>query len=432
MATYVVDSSAFLGTLVFDFGSVTTRAGFAGDDTPRALYPSTLCCAGPSSSGGLQAWGVVEHDAHLPTETLAAVQARDLVLPSGRRDEGVLNGLLHHGLQRLGCASWAEHPLLLSEPTGALAAERRRTAELVFEELGAPALCVVRAAELAAVAAARPTAVVLEAGADSSSAAVVIDGALAPRSLQTSPLGGTALAAHFARSIEPSIGAVEPGCTLRARCHDSLTRVRTFDVQRAMCEASLRCSELTSAVKAQAAAQAASAGRKRGPPPPPPKEEPGVDYTLPDGRTVHITDAQRVAASETLFEEVAVGEAGATSTPLQRLALNAIGSVDTELHKELLKNVVFTGGVASMPGLPERLDGELRDGAVVSPLPSLVTHAHRIAVAIGSPHDRRHGAWLGGSILGSMASHQGLWMSRAEYDEHGATLIGRRGMQYAW
>ena len=43
-----------------------------------------------------------------------------------------------------------------------------------------------------------------------------------------------------------------------------------------------------------------------------------------------------------------------------------------------------------------------------------------------------HGAWLGGSILASMGTHQELWMSRAEFEEHGPGLISRKGFQYCW
>ena len=37
-------------------------------------------------------------------------------------------------------------------------------------------------------------------------------------------------------------------------------------------------------------------------------------------------------------------------------------------------------------------------------------------------------ASLGGSILGSMGTHTQTWMSRTEYDDHGAALIHRKGM----
>lgn len=50
----------------------------------------------------------------------------------------------------------------------------------------------------------------------------------------------------------------------------------------------------------------------------------------------------------------------------------------------------------------------------------------------GSVNERRHGAWLGGSIFGCMGSHYELWMSKEEYEEHGAPLIGRKGMNHSW
>ena len=119
--------------------------------------------------------------------------------------------------------------------------------------------------------------------------------------------------------------------------------------------------------------------------------------------------------------------------PLQALLLGAIERVEPDYHKELLRSVVVTGGVACLPGVPERLDAEIAAAARVSALPTIAQVAHRLTMYIGSTHERRVGPWLGASILGSLASHQELWMSRAEYDEHGAPLIGRKGMQYnAW
>ena len=51
---------------------------------------------------------------------------------------------------------------------------------------------------------------------------------------------------------------------------------------------------------------------------------------------------------------------------------------------------------------------------------SIAQQAHRLTIFIGSTHERRNGAWLGASILGSLGSHHEMWMSRAEYDEYGA------------
>jgi actin-related protein 4 len=102
------------------------------------------------------------------------------------------------------------------------------------------------------------------------------------------------------------------------------------------------------------------------------------------------------------------------------------------MHKELLRNVLLVGGLACLEGLPERLEGELLRAAQTSEVASIRNYSNKLGLLVGTTQERRHGAWMGASILGSMGSHHELWMSRAEYDEYGAQLIGRKGMQYAW
>ena len=53
----------------------------------------------------------------------------------------------------------------------------------------------------------------------------------------------------------------------------------------------------------------------------------------------------------------------------------------------------------------------------------------RVALMAGTSNERKHGAWLGGSILGSLRTHHELWMSKVEYEEHGPALIHRKGMR---
>lgn len=40
--------------------------------------------------------------------------------------------------------------------------------------------------------------------------------------------------------------------------------------------------------------------------------------------------------------------------------------------------------------------------------------------------ERKFGAWIGGSILGSLSTFQSLWMTRKEYDELGSAAIERK------
>ena len=80
--------------------------------------------------------------------------------------------------------------------------------------------------------------------------------------------------------------------------------------------------------------------------------------------------------------------------------------------------VVLTGGGSLFGGLKERLERELSASAPAQ--------LRCKVLASASTAERRYGVWLGGSILASLGSFQQLWMSKAEYEEHGAGLINRK------
>lgn len=42
------------------------------------------------------------------------------------------------------------------------------------------------------------------------------------------------------------------------------------------------------------------------------------------------------------------------------------------------------------------------------------------------PVERKYSAWIGGSILASLGTFQQMWVSKAEYDENGASISDRK------
>jgi actin-like protein 6A len=69
-----------------------------------------------------------------------------------------------------------------------------------------------------------------------------------------------------------------------------------------------------------------------------------------------------------------------------------------------------------MKGFAERINKQLPDicppNAKVKILPA--------------SNNRRFQPWVGGSILSSLGSFQQMWMSKQEYEEHGAIMIERK------
>jgi len=46
--------------------------------------------------------------------------------------------------------------------------------------------------------------------------------------------------------------------------------------------------------------------------------------------------------------------------------------------------------------------------------------------AAGLTSERRFGSWIGGSILGSLGTFHQMWISKSEYEEHGANIVEKR------
>lgn len=66
---------------------------------------------------------------------------------------------------------------------------------------------------------------------------------------------------------------------------------------------------------------------------------------------------------------------------------------DVDLRRELYKNIVLSGGSTMFPGIAERISKEISELASPS-----------VEVKVNAPPKRKYSAWIGGSILSSLAS----------------------------
>jgi actin-like protein 6A len=89
-----------------------------------------------------------------------------------------------------------------------------------------------------------------------------------------------------------------------------------------------------------------------------------------------------------------------------------------DVRRELYAGVVLTGGTALFSSLRDRLERELADSAPAMAKVKVVSPANAV--------ERRFSSWIGGSILASLGTFQQMWMSKAEYSEHGAGLIHKK------
>ncbi|CAM9465305.1 unnamed protein product [Hapterophycus canaliculatus] len=158
-------------------------------------------------------------------------------------------------------------------------------------------------------------------------------------------------------------------------------------------------------------------------------EERETKYTLPDGTEIQargLTDELR-NIPEMLMESSAMTplhnqeENLALDLPIPALMRSrALEQSDADARKEMVGNVVLTGGGSLFEGMPERITSEL-----TSSLPS----AFKVRTLTASPIERRFSVWIGGSILCSLGTFQQLWLSKRQYEEQGPDMAESRRFQ---
>jgi len=134
-------------------------------------------------------------------------------------------------------------------------------------------------------------------------------------------------------------------------------------------------------------------------------------YELPDGQVITIGN-ERFRAPESLFQPSFLGM---ESAGVHETVHNSIMRCDIDIRKDLLANIVMSGGTTMYAGIADRMQKEITALA-----PSTVK------VKIIAPPERKYSVWIGGSILGSLSTFQNLWVTKEEYDESGPGIVHRK------
>lgn len=129
---------------MLDIGTSTTKCGFAGEDSPKFVVPSSVGVVGgeegASSDGATRLVG-----------TSALGVRRDGMRVESALTDGIVTNwdaaeaLISHAYKSCLCTSAAEHPVLMAEPSFNTPAAREKMAELLFEQFSAPALFLSKA-----------------------------------------------------------------------------------------------------------------------------------------------------------------------------------------------------------------------------------------------------------------------------------------------
>jgi len=146
-------------------------------------------------------------------------------------------------------------------------------------------------------------------------------------------------------------------------------------------------------------------------------------YKLPDGRVIKV-GRERFEAPECLFNP---GLIDCDQSGMGEMVFDTINKADIDTRAEFYNHIVLSGGSTMYPGLPSRLEKEIRDLYTARVLKGDQEGAKRFKCRIEDPPRRKHMVFLGGAVLADiMKDKQAFWMNKSEFDEQGATRVLRK------
>jgi actin-related protein 2 len=84
------------------------------------------------------------------------------------------------------------------------------------------------------------------------------------------------------------------------------------------------------------------------------------------------------------------------------MLFNTIQSADVDIRRSLFGHIVLSGGSSMYPGLPSRLEKELKQLWLTKVLHNDPTRLNQFKVRIEDPPRRRHMVFLGGAVLANV------------------------------
>ena len=145
--------------------------------------------------------------------------------------------------------------------------------------------------------------------------------------------------------------------------------------------------------------------------------------TLPDGSTLTI-GAERFEATEALFQPYLLDM---ESDGLSGQLWASIQACDMDLRAKLYEHVVLCGGGTMFPGLPTRVEQDMRGYFLEHALKGDKSRMHRFKLKVEDPPRRKHMAYLGAAVMAQLSAEvDENWITKAEWDEAGPSILNQR------
>lgn len=368
--------------LVCDNGSGTLKAGFSGEDLPRAIFPSLVGRVGQGAQGVMV--GADGSEVYIGDEAQAK---RGILVLKHPVTNGVITDwddmekVWHHMFYNELAAAPEEQPILLTESPLNPRNNRERTAQVMFELFGVPAMYLSVQNVLALYSSGRTTGIVIDAGDGVIDIVPVFEGYWLPMASQQLNLSGRDLTTYLGKLLQE-----------RSYFLASSTEMETVrDIKEKLCYVARN-------YNVEFQTDESSSGVERA-------------YQLPDGQVITI-GSERFRCPEVLFDPSLIG---LNEDGIQDIAFRSIMQCDSDVRRDMYANMVLSGGTTMFKGIGERVTKE-----IIGLLPS------SMKVKVIAPPERLYSVWTGGSIMACLSSFEQKWITVYDYEEYGPSIVHQK------
>ncbi|KAI8433576.1 hypothetical protein MSG28_015597 [Choristoneura fumiferana] len=107
-------------------------------------------------------------------------------------------------------------------------------------------------------------------------------------------------------------------------------------------------------------------------------------------------------------------------------------AADIDMRNELYKHIVLSGGSTMYPGLPSRLEREIKQLYLERVLKNDTDKLAKFKIRIEDPPRRKDMVFIGGAVLAEVCKNRdNFWLSRNEYQEQVTALTAARAVYTA-
>jgi actin len=378
----MVDGGDENTVVVLDNGSGMMKAGFAGEEAPQCVFPAIV--GRPKNQSAMM--GTNQKQEYIGDE---AAQKRGILNLAYPIAAGIVESwedmekVWHHTFyNELRVSPNEIKGVLLTEAPRQPKANREKMVQIMFETFEVQNIYVAIQAVMSLYSAGRTTGLVTDSGDGVSHTVPVFEGFSLPHAVERMEIAGRVLTGYLQKLL------LEAG--------HNFTSAAEIEIVREIKEELCYVAQDYAAEKEQCSKNA----------------EQDKQYTLPDKAVITVPGSVRIGAPELIYQP---NLNGMSCKSIDALAWASVSASDIDVRRELCKNIIMSGGSTMYEGMADRLKQEL-----VARAPS------GAEIRVVAAADRKYAVWKGGSTLASLSTFASSWVTKEDYEEHGAAVIHRK------